>query len=173
MADLSFNQQLAITLIDKAIIGGLLVFAVYKFNRFLETYKNQSAKSEEAERTKRQALADLSKRIAAGSHIICWLCWYAKYSPTEVTLISFENYEKEMHATQTELVGLRVVLAAVDKERHSRLSHYIDRLYKMDVEVGKSKTLFLQSRDKGLKALSEIHEKSLSFDRELLTEITR
>lgn len=183
MADLNFTQQLILTIVDKAIIGVLIIFAAYKFNRFLEilkserselleVFKNKLNKNDESERVLRLAVADISKKIASGSHIICWLCWYARYSPREVSEDSFITYEKEMHALQTDLVGLRVVLAALDREIHTILSPFIDRLYKMDVEVGLSKTLYLEKREEGLKMLGEIHSKSLSFDKDLLNTVT-
>ena len=183
MADFSFNQQLALTLIDKALVGGVLTIAVYGLNKLLESFKseragwletvrNQLTKHDETERTIRQAVADLVKKIAAGSHIICWLCWYAKNAPQRITDENINMYEKEMREVQTELVGLRVVLAALDKEIHATLTPFIARLYQMDVELSNAMILYYTSKEKGLVAMALVHQQSLNFDDELLQTAT-
>lgn len=44
MAGLTFAQQLTLTLIDKAVVGGLLVFAAFGFNKLLEAFKSQQTR---------------------------------------------------------------------------------------------------------------------------------
>src|SRR5437870_51009 len=103
---LTFIEQLEITLLDKALIGGLLVLAAYFLNRSLEAFKateslelarftqdqtrnleefkNRLTVEGESRRNLREAVADVAKRVAAGNHSICWLCWLAKFSPEVV-----------------------------------------------------------------------------------------
>jgi hypothetical protein len=75
MADLSFEQQLALTIFDKLVLAGIAAYAIYKFNRLLEAFKSERAGQLEAfkneltikgekEKTIRQAAADLAKKIA-------------------------------------------------------------------------------------------------------------
>src|SRR6185295_17682634 len=154
MADMTFKQQLALTLIDKAVIGGFLALAAYGFNRLLvafqvmqakelESFKfSQSEKLEsfkldqnrklesfkyaletegESSRNLRLSIAEVAKKLAAGIHSICWLCWTAKYSPEELQPEHLQSYNKEIHLLLSELVGARVVLAALHEPTHTEL----------------------------------------------------
>lgn len=172
MAELNFNQQLTLALIGNAVIGGLLAFAVYGFNRFLETFKNQLAKKDEQARNVRLAVAELAKKIAEGIHSICWLCWVAKFSPKELVEENLRSYDKEMHIILSELVGSRVILAALDEDIHTVLSPVADRLYELDVRVANAKALYNTSKIDGIVALGVLHKESVQFDDELLRAVT-
>ena len=191
---MKFNQQLLLTLIDKAVIGGLLLFAAFIFNRLLEafksnqarqmelfktgqlqqleTFKNQLAIKEDASRNVRQAVADFAKKIACGIHSICWLCWAAKNSPKEINDENLNNYDKEMHLLLNELVASRVYLAALNNDMQTTLSPIVDKLYKLDSEVGLAKARYFNSREEGLEALSKIHEPAMDLDDELIITVT-
>ena len=205
MAQLTFNQQVVLTLIDKVVIGGLFLLAAYALNKLLETFKSdqaeqleafkgglarqledfkseraqllevlksQLAAKDEAARNLRQAVAEMTKRIAAGIHSMCWLCWVAKYSPEECDEVRLESYDREMHLILSDLVGTRVVVAALDDSIHTSLSPLAGKLYELDVTIGKAKALYANSREKGIKALAELHDETLRFDKELLKAVT-
>jgi hypothetical protein len=205
VAGLTFAQQLILTLIDKAVIGGLLVFSAFGFNKLLEAFKsqqtrqleifkaeqaqqletfksershlleafrNQLSRRDEAARNVRVAVAEVAKGLAAGSHAICWLCWMAKYSPKEMTSEQLRSYEKEINTILSELVGSRVILAALDEKIHSSLSPLVKKLYSLDVQVGEATVLYASSPEEGLKALAKLHRVSLEFDDELLEAVT-
>jgi len=187
-------EQLINALIDKAVIGVLLVLATYKFNKlleafkfeqthqletfkseraeWLETFKNQMAKKNEEAKNIRLAVADVAKKIAAGIHSIAWLCWAAKHTPNEVTEKNLRAYDEEIHLILSELVGSRVILAALDNNTHSVLSPLMDKLYQLDVQVGDAKALYATSTKEGLDALGRLHGASLQFDKELLKAVT-
>ncbi len=60
--ELSFQQQLEITLIDKAVIGGLLALAAYVFSRSLETFKGtQSLELEAFKGAQSQEMANFAQ----------------------------------------------------------------------------------------------------------------
>jgi hypothetical protein len=80
----------------------------------------------------------------------------------------FEIYDKEMRSFLAEIMSSRVVLAALDKSTHERLSEFADRLYQMDVEFSEAALLFQNSSEAGIVALAKLHEKTLLFDKEFL-----
>lgn len=205
MADLSFCQQLTLTIIDKAVIGGLLGLAAYGFSRLLEAFKAdqtlqleqfkaqqadhlettraESAKMIELLRTQlsretvvleklNEAIAEVARRLAAGSHSICWLCWIAKFCPKDLTTEHLTAYDKEMNEILSQLVGARVVLTALSPQVHTTLSPLIQKLYALDVEVGNAKALYSESREQGIVALGRLHQASQLFDDELLKAVT-
>ena len=60
--ELNFTQQLELTLIDKAVIGGLLALAAYVFSRSLEAFKGtQSLELEAFRGTQSQEMARLAQ----------------------------------------------------------------------------------------------------------------
>jgi hypothetical protein len=201
MLDLSFGQQLTLTLIDKAVIGGLLALAVFGFNRMLEGFKaiqskqleefksdqsrnleriraEQSRELEafkdrlvsegEFSRNVRLALSDVSRKLAAGNHAICWLCWAARYAPENVVKEDLDAYDREMHQILSELVGARAVLVALDTELHSQLTPLVLELYQLDVEVGMAKSKFASSPADALAALATLHPISQAYDENLI-----
>lgn len=180
---MTFNQQLILTLIDKAVIGCLLVLAGFAFNRLLEAYKsnqlqqfeifrNQLAARDDANRNVSLAIADIAKKIASGNQLICWLTWAARNCRVEITKQCFYDYEREMKALLNELVASRVHLAALDNDKQNALSPVIEKLYGLDVKVGLAKAEYLASEQRGLDALSDLYEASNEFDKELLSVAT-
>lgn len=183
MLALTFWQQFTITLIDKAVIGGILILAAFHFNRLLETFKTeqhewleskkrQMAVRDEEARNIRIAVAEVAKRIAAGVHSMCWLCWAAKNNPNSFDESNLINYDQEMHQVLTNLVGDRVILAALDKNTHSHLSPLADKLYSLDAEIGLAMALWRRNPSEGIKALSLFHQQASEFDDELLRCVT-
>lgn len=204
--ELNFQQQLELTLIDKAVIGGLLVLAGYVFNRSLEAFKttqtrsleefratqsvhletfkleqnrrieefkSQLATETEARRNIRLAVAEVAKRVAAAAHSIAWTTWPARYSPNDFAAKNLNKYDEEIHLLLSDIVGARVVLAALSPTVHGQLSQLIDRLYGLDVDMGEVKSLLAQDRSRGLAALSQIHEASGKLDDQLLDAVTK
>ena len=59
---MTFNEQLVITLIDKAAIGALLLIAGFWLNRILERFKSERARENERERLRAQKHLDYLER---------------------------------------------------------------------------------------------------------------
>lgn len=89
-----------------------------------------------------------------------------------MTSDQLQGYEKEMNTLLSELVGSRVILAALDENIHSTLSPLVEKLYALDVQVGEAKALYVSSPNQGLEALAKLHSASLKFDDELLETVT-
>jgi len=204
--ELTFTQQLEITLIDKAVIGGLLALAAYVFSRSLEAFKgtqsleleafrgtqsqemarftqaqnqnlekfkNQLVAESESRRSVRQAVAEVAKFVAAATHSISWVTWPAKYAPKTFSLAHLDKYDLEIHSRLGDIVGARVVLAALSPAMHARLSPLIDELYDLDVQMGDAKRIFEEDRGRGLMALARLHVASGELDDQLLEKVTQ
>ena len=59
---MTFNEQLTITLIDKALIGALVLIAGFWLNRILERFKSDRARENERERLRAQKHLDYLER---------------------------------------------------------------------------------------------------------------
>ena len=64
-------------------------------------------------------------------------------------LTHLDKYDLEIHSLLGEIVGARVVLAALSPGMHDLLSPLIDRLYDLDVHMGEAKRTFEEDRAKG------------------------
>jgi hypothetical protein len=140
-------------------------------NRKLEEFKNQLTAESESRRNVRLAVAEVARRVAAATHSICWVTWSAKYAPKSFTLANLNKYNGEIHLLLSEIVGARVVLAALSPAMHGRLTPLIDELYNTDVEMGEAERLFREDPEKGLAALATLHAASGKLDAELLAAV--
>jgi hypothetical protein len=191
---LTFPEQILITVLDKALIGGLIAFGGYWFSRSLdklraeqaldlegfkrdqtlriEKFKNDMQLTNESSRTIRVALSELSKCIAAATHSICWATWPAKNTPDGFDAQYIVKYDAEIHAILKDITGARVVLASLSPSVHGQVSDLVDELIRLDVDMGKAAKRFRGEREAGLEALSELHGKALSIDHRLLKLVT-
>jgi hypothetical protein len=117
--------------------------------------------------------ASYDKLNAAATHSICWTTWPTKYDPKRFAYSQLEKYDAEIHLLLTNIVGARVVLAALSPSVHGQLSPLLARLYDIDVRMGEAKALFGEDMKGGLAALTKIHAASVELDDQLLKEITR
>lgn len=201
---ISFSEQLLLTVIDKALIGGLLAIAGFFFSRALEKFKGtqlleleafrgaqlidmagftqeQNRKIEEfksrllmeseSQRNLRAAVAEVAKRLAAASHCICWTTWPPKYAPRTFKKEDLDKYDREIHLLLSEIVGARVVLAALSPNVHDQLSHLVDRLYDLDVRMGEAKSALSEDPERGTAALANIHSAAGKLEDDLLRTV--
>jgi hypothetical protein len=153
----------------------LLVIAGLWANRLLEGFRSRLTADQEAARAIKAAVLDLTKKLAAGSHVISWHTWT---HPTVawITEERFANYTKDMSAVVNELVGLQASLHALDPEKYKELSRFAEQLYVKDNQATVAIRNFLDSRDpqkeKEIAALGAIYDGCLRFDRALLEAAT-
>ena len=137
-----------------------------------ETLKRQFAQEDAAHLRVVSAVADLGKLLGAGAHAISWVTWFAAHSPTELTDARLSDYETEIHATLSKIVGARVLLAAYNSELHASLAHLIESLYALDVAVGEGKALLASNRPAGIAALAALSPRSKEYARRLVSELS-
>lgn len=190
---MTFTEQLTITVIDKLVIGLMLAFTVFAFNRFLEVFKSERSlelegfRAEQARRLEafrgelssslenarnvRAAIGEVARRLAAAAHSILWLAWIARDTPKDLRLEHFQTYDKEMHELLSQIVGARVVLAAIDARIHEKIAPFADELYELDVAVSRAKSLFQTDPAEGVAALAAVHQATMEFDDNLIDAV--
>lgn len=139
----------------------------------LEYEKWTRSRQDTLEKDTRLALADLTKRMAAGTHAIAWLTWKAKHELDRFSENDLTAYDATMKTLFPEIVGSRVALAALNKEIHDQVSPWIEGLYELDVKTAKAAALYRNTVLEGAKVLAECHGDTLKFDKLFLEEVTR
>lgn len=143
---MTFREQLTITIIDKLIIAILIATVGFFFNRMLESFKTQqttlieSFKSQETRkneiaRERRIAIAELAKKIAAAYHSMEWLTWKAVHDSTGFCSKDIDAYDNEIKSLFTQIVGTRVVAAAVAPGLNTQAGKMAQELYILDAEI--------------------------------------
>jgi hypothetical protein len=138
----------------------------------LETERWLRGREDEREKNLRLAIAELTRRLAAGTHEVSWITWKAKHAPTELTEEDLNVYNREMKALFPDIVASRIVVNAIDKRLHTRLTPLVVSLYALDEQVALAAVLFRSSNERCIEALARCYEICLDLDKELLTEVT-
>lgn len=176
MEDCAFPEKVWLVVLDKGFLALIVIVAGFFLNRVLELLKDRLARQQDFSRTANQAVVDLTRKLAAGSHLISWLSWSATEPEPLVHDEDFAAYDKDMIAVLSELVGLQAAVAALSPARFRVLSEFAEELYERDVEVGRARDLF-RSRDRdkigrSFEILRQAYAASLAFDRKLLEKVT-
>jgi hypothetical protein len=186
--DMTFRQQLTITLIDKAIIGIILVIVGFTFNRMLESFKaqqmtlietlkSQETRKNEIARERRAAIAEFAMKLSVGFHIMAWLTWKAKHEPTGFSKKDITTYDAEMRALFPQIVGTRVVVAAVASDSHTQLGQLARTLYSLDEEVAKVCVRYKGAQegskdaDDAREAIAELYTRIIDQDKSFIQEV--
>lgn len=139
----------------------------------LEYEKWTRSRQDAIEKDTRLALADLTKKIAAGVHAMAWLAWKAKIEPSRLSENDLTTYDTTMGILFPDIVGSRVVLAALSKEIHDQISPLIQQLYDLDVKIAETASLYRSSVSEGTKALANVLSETSKFDKMFLKAVTK
>lgn len=174
--DAEFWAKFWLIVVDKGLLALILLLAGLYVNQYLEAFKGKLSRQQEHLRTTNQAVLDLTKKLTAGNHQICWLSWSATQADNSMDDDDFVAYDKVMIEVLSDLVGLQAALAALDPAKYDVLSKYADELTQMDVEVGLARELYrTQNAEKYAKSmamLQALYKQSNAFDVSLLKAVT-
>jgi len=185
---LSFHEQLALTLIDKLVIGVLLATAGLLFNRMLETFKADQAKTLEAlksdltanletRRERRASIAEFAKRISAGYHAMEWLTWWAQYDATTFSIEAIDDYNKEMKQLFPEMCAASVMANALNKNSTLATSNISDKLFDLDHKLAQlcvdyANASASDEKSVALAKIGAMHAKLINQDKAFVSEIS-
>lgn len=159
-----------------AAIAALVALFVALYNSWrqskLEYEKWLRAREDETDKEFRLALADLTRKIVQGTHRIIWLAWKAKNEPKNLTEEDFILYDRQMAEIFPDIVGARVIVAALNRQVHAEITPFVRGLYSLDEEVAKARILFKQMPEKGTDQLVNCLDRTIKFDGELLERVT-
>jgi hypothetical protein len=170
LAILTFGEQLWITIIDKAIIGLLIAVVAWLLNRSLERFKAEQTRAIESLKTEltRQATdrsairtnaQQLSSKISAALHSMCWLCWFARLAPSQMSPERISQYDQEMHVFLSELAGLETALAILDEETATKISTVVKEVEQLDADVGAACIKFKDNPAESCRDLAQLHQR--------------
>jgi hypothetical protein len=142
----------------------------------VESIKSALSQHQDFLRSANAAVADLTRKLAAGSHLISWLAWGATEPEVVFSDKDFAEYNKGMIGVMGDLVGLQASVAALDPAKHAVLSRFADQLYERDIRVAKARVLY-RTKDsakqkESIVLLKSIYDESIEFDEALLKAVT-
>jgi len=138
----------------------------------LEEQKRLRAKEDEYEKEVRLAVADLTKKLAAGTQAISWFTSKAKSEPARFTENDLLAYDNTMLSLYPDVVSSRIVVAALNKEIHAKMTPIVDKLYFLDSLVVKAAVIFRNSQQEGIKELANCCDLISQFESELIERVT-
>ncbi|MEO0841679.1 MAG: hypothetical protein AAF063_22580 [Cyanobacteria bacterium J06643_5] len=129
---------------------GTVLTVVFQFR--LEERKWLRNREDLALKELRVAIAELTKTMSSAMHSMTWLTWtaYEELGVIDKEIIS--SYDVEMHKLFPELWGILAVIAALDKETHSRLEPFVEEITKNDAQIARATLLFKDSDSSECKA---------------------
>lgn len=130
------------------------------------------SRKDEHQKNLRLAVAELTRKLAVGTHEVAWVTWKAKHAPTELTEEDLSAYNKGMKTLFPDIVGSRVVVDALDKATHTRMTPLVLKLYGLDEQVALAAMLFKDTKKDGIAALADCYDTCLEIDEEILTKVT-
>ena len=171
-----FEHQILNTVLDKGLLALVVLLAGYKLNQALEGIKSRLSREQEFLRTVNMAVVDLTKKLAAASHLITWIAWSATQDDDAIEREDFVAYDRDMRSLLSDLVGLQAALAALSRERHKVLSPFAQRIYAMDEEMGKARDLHKTADTwkiaQARLILRDCYDRAIAFDEQLLEAAT-
>ncbi|MFM0341539.1 hypothetical protein [Paraburkholderia fungorum] len=175
MNNCEFSKQVMLTVLDKGLLALIVLLAGFYLNRALEGIKSRLSREQDFVKTVNVAVVDLAKKLASGNHLVSWLSWSATQPENSLSAEDFNLYDKDMVAVLSDLVGLQASVAAVAPDKFEVLSPFAQKLYEMDVEVGRARDLFKcepQKLQRCLEILRAVHAKTEYFEPALLKSVT-
>lgn len=185
----TFREQLTITIIDKAVIGLLLLAAGLAFNSTLETFKTEQTRMIEAlksdltrkleiDRERRAIIADFAKKISTGYQTMEWFTWKAKYSPKSFSNGDIDGYNGDMKSSFPQIVAARVVASGVDIDRDGVMAAIAEELYELDSELSRHCVTYAEAHDPerqsvALEAIGNMHSRIVAADAGFVDKISR
>jgi len=154
---------------NEVIIAGLIAFLTAVIAAL---WNSRLARKAELDKELRVALAALTKALSASVHAMAWLTWNARYNPKVLTAADISKYNETINSLFTDLVGFRVIVAALSENLHDDMTPLVERLYVLDRKVAIATTLFRDSPEASTKALASYLDEVNKFDNEILKRVT-
>jgi hypothetical protein len=115
----------------------------------------------------RATLHQLTIKVAAAVHSMCWLTWLAREGPDRLSQARIDAYDAEMHVLLPEITGLQAAVAAIDGAAFGELSAIIESVIQADWRVGTAGLQFVEREPKSAKDLAACYEMTLELHRAL------
>lgn len=132
----------AVATIIGASVGALAAIAGGVITAWLQLRLERGrwprAREEALAQDLRKAIQDLTTRMAAALHSMCWLTWSADVRPERITRAQIDQYDAELHKLLPEIIGGLTAVAALDPPAFLKLSPLGEEIYALDYDVGQA-----------------------------------
>lgn len=119
----------------------------------------------------RVSLQQLTVRLAAAVHSMCWLTWLAKEGPSRLTQERIDGYDKEIHELLPQITSQQAMVAALNREAFDRLSSLVDRVLLADARIGQASLEFSSRDPKSATALAVCYEDTQTLEHLIPREV--
>lgn len=137
------------------IVGGAL--SGYRQAR-LEREKWQRDVSNAFTTELRTSIKELTTKLAAASHSMCWLCWLAKFGASQLTQERINQYDDEMHALLPQIMSSHAVVAGLDWNVYLKLDPLVEHLISLDFQIGEKNLDFVSHKLESAKGLASLYD---------------
>jgi hypothetical protein len=99
--------------------------------------RRQQNREDEILRETRLAVAELTRKIAAGGQSLEALTWWARHEPNTFTVKHVEEHDSRMATIYTEMLGAQLVVATLAPSLYERTRPIVKEVYRLDAEVAR------------------------------------
>jgi hypothetical protein len=153
---------------DQTVMATLLAFLTALILAF---WNSRLTRKAELNKELRLAVAEFTKNMAIGNHAMSWLTWKAKYTPNVLTSDDITDYEKIINSMFNNLVGSRIIVAALNMRIHEHMALLVQEMYVLDENIARAGVLFQRSPEDGREKLASFYDDVAKFEKELLDTV--
>lgn len=117
----------------------------------------------------RTCIRELTTKIAAAIHSMCWLCWLAKFGADRLTQEQIDQYDNEIHTLLPQITGYHAVMASMDFRAYELFKPLISEIIQLDDKIGQASLIFKPGNSASAKHLADLHLDYLDLE----TKISR
>ncbi len=156
-----------------ALVGLAGGFLTSRQQSKLEYLKWVRTKEDEYEKEVRLAVAELTKKLAAGTQAISWFTSKAQIEPANLSEHDLLAYDKTIQTLYLDIVSARIVVAALNKEIHAQMTPLAGKLYSLDIRIANAEALFRSSqKQEAINELAICADIASQFEDELIERVT-
>jgi hypothetical protein len=110
------------------------------------------------------AVQQLTIKMAASLHSMCWLTWLARQGANRVDQPRLDLYDKEQHQVLPEILGYLSTVAALDADIYKSIKPLVYEIYTLDAYIGEAGLLLNSDRDLMLRRLVDADHAMVSLE---------
>jgi hypothetical protein len=174
------EKSTGITKEQLTLIAAVIAAVVSLFNIFyttfsqsrLESQKWIQARQDDADKNLRLAVADLTRKLAIGSHRMGWVTWKAVYARDSFSAEDIATYDKDMREVLPDVIAAHLLIAAMDRKTYDKIGPLAEKLYMIDGAIGQAGHDFINSKRQINSKWMELYNLCLKYQDQLKKEMT-
>ena len=114
-----------------------------------------------------EASQNLTIKMAASLHSMCWLTWLARYGPNRVDQDRIDLYDEEQHKILPEIFGYLSTVAIIDADIYEKLKPLAYKIFALDAYIGEACLLLESDPDRMIRELANAYEAMVTLEVQL------